>query len=87
MFAYAINIRYKVFLDYDPAQSIRIYYGDTLKVEIAVGEFSRKSCDFFYRVSKNNDVVVALCKTGIVFFDYNQGKPVRIPSKFTEKVR
>jgi len=63
------------------------YYGDILKIEIAVDEFSRKSCDFFYRVTKNDAEIVALCKTGIVFFDYKQGKPVRIPDKFIEKLK
>ena len=62
------------------------YYGDTLKIEIAVTGFSRKSCDFFYRITKSDGKIVALCKTGIVFFDYHQGKPVSIPDEFVLKV-
>jgi acyl-CoA thioester hydrolase len=62
------------------------YYGDTLKIEMAVSGFSRKSCDFFYRITKDDDKIVALCKTGIVFFDYNQGKPVSIPGQFVDKI-
>lgn len=63
------------------------YYGDTLKIEIAVTGFSRKSCDFFYRITKDDGEIVALCKTGIVFFDYHQSKSVSIPDQFIEKVR
>lgn len=62
------------------------YYGDTLKIDIAVTGFSRKSCDFYYHITKDDDKVVALCKTGIVFFDYDQGKPVSIPRQFVDKV-
>ena len=62
------------------------YYGDTLLIEIAVGELSRKSCDFFYRITKDDGKVVALCKTGIVFFDYKQSKPVSIPEEFVAQV-
>jgi acyl-CoA thioester hydrolase len=62
------------------------YYGDTLKIDMAVTGFSRKSCDFYYRITKDDDKVVALCKTGIVFFDYTQAKPVSIPPAFLEKV-
>lgn len=61
------------------------YYGDRLKIEINAGEFSRKSCDFFYRVSKEDNVLVAQCKTGIVFYDYQLKKPVRIPDNFRKR--
>ena len=44
------------------------YYGDTLTIEIAVNGLSRKSCDFYYRITRDDDKMVALCKTGIVFF-------------------
>jgi acyl-CoA thioester hydrolase len=58
------------------------HYNDRLKIEINAGEFSGKSCDFFYRLSKENDTIVALCKTGIVFYDYQSKKPVAIPKNF-----
>lgn len=62
------------------------YYGDMLKIEVGIGDISKKSCDFFYRVTKEWDKVVALCKTAIVFFDYQIQKPSRIPSEFLEKI-
>ena len=62
------------------------YYGDTLNIEVGVGDISKKSCDFYYRITKDDDKVVALCKTAIVFFDYQSQKPARIPQKFVEKI-
>ncbi|MGD9899336.1 MAG: acyl-CoA thioesterase [Calditrichaceae bacterium] len=59
------------------------FYGDVLIIDMAVTDFSRKSCDFFYLVKNKSDGrEVALVKTGIVFFDYQLRKPVSIPDKF-----
>jgi len=63
------------------------YYGDTLKIEVGVGDISKKSCDFYYRFTKNNEKVVALCKTAIVFFDYETQKPAQIPLGFLERIK
>ena len=62
------------------------FYGETLVFEVGTGELLRKSCDFFYRVLNRKQQIVVLCKTGIVFFDYDQNKPVRIPQAFREKI-
>ena len=62
------------------------YYGDTLKIEVGIEELSKKSCDLFYRVTKDEGKIVALCKTAIVFFDYQTQKPVRIPELFLKKI-
>jgi YbgC/YbaW family acyl-CoA thioester hydrolase len=62
------------------------YYGDSLKIEIAVEDISKKSCDFYYRITKDNDKVVALCKTAIVFFDYQSQKPAQVPPQFIKKL-
>ena len=62
------------------------HYGDLLSVEIAVDDLSKKSCDFYYRVTNHNGQIVANCKTAIVFFDYHTQKPAAIPPGFVEKV-
>jgi YbgC/YbaW family acyl-CoA thioester hydrolase len=62
------------------------YYGDSLKIEIGIGEISKKSCDFYYRITKGENIVVALCKTAIVFFDYHTQKPALIPKAFLKRV-
>jgi len=60
-----------------------VFYGDVLTVDIAVGDLQRMSCDIFYRVrNTKDDSEVARVKTGIVFFDYNEHKPVTMPEGF-----
>ena len=62
------------------------HFGDRLRFEIAVDEISRKSCDFFYKITVQDNRIVALCKTGIVFYNYQLKKPVSIPDAFLLKV-
>ncbi len=63
------------------------FFGEELTFEITVDNFSRKSCDFFYRVSKDDNLIVAHCKTGILFFDYSLKKPVNVPEDFKNKIK
>ena len=59
------------------------FFGQTLSVEISLGDFSSKGCDIFYRVScKDNDTLIAIAKTGIVFMDYSTRKLVDVPKVF-----
>ncbi|MGD9489126.1 MAG: acyl-CoA thioesterase [Calditrichaceae bacterium] len=59
------------------------FYGDVLIIDMALTDFTGKSCDFFYMVKNKSDGrEVARVKTGIVFFDYQLRKPVNIPDKF-----
>ena len=58
-------------------------HGDIILVEIAVTDITRISCDFVYRcTNKNTGIVIAIVKTGIVFYDYNRNKIVSVPEKF-----
>lgn len=59
------------------------FFGQTLRVEISLGDFSSKGCDIFYRVTcKDNDTLIAIAKTGIVFMDYATRKLVDVPKVF-----
>lgn len=59
------------------------HFGQMLTVEIGLGDFSSKGCDIFYRMScKESGTVVAVAKTGIVFFDYSTKKAVAVPQSF-----
>ncbi|GBD89166.1 hypothetical protein BMS3Abin03_03116 [bacterium BMS3Abin03] len=59
------------------------FYGDIILVEIAVTDIARAGCDFVYRcTNKNTGTLIAVVKTGIVFFDYNRKKVVSVPEKF-----
>lgn len=59
------------------------FYGESLRIQVAVKDFSTFGCDFYYLVREREsgrDVVHA--KTGIAFFDYQDRKLARVPEKF-----
>jgi acyl-CoA thioester hydrolase len=59
------------------------FYGETLKIEIAICEFSKYGCDFIYKITeKETGREIARAKTGIVFFDYENRKVAPVPEKF-----
>lgn len=59
------------------------FYKDRLKFEIGAGDFNKYGCDIFYRVTNiKTDDLVALAKTGVVFFDYSKNKVTNIPEAF-----
>lgn len=63
-----------------------IFYGDVLRIDIAVTDMQRMNCDIVYLISNNEtQKEVARVKTGIVFFDYRERKPVAIPDLFRER--
>ena len=62
-------------------------YGDELIIEIGVMDFTKKGCDFVYRLTnKKTQKIVALAKTGIVFYDYKNKKVVSVPANFQIKL-
>ncbi len=59
------------------------FYGQTLRVEVAIGEASTRGCELLYRVTDaGNGDVVALAKTGIVFIEPASRRVVTIPPAF-----
>jgi acyl-CoA thioesterase FadM len=63
------------------------FHGDELIIEIGVSDFTKKGCDFVYRLlNKESGKKVALVKTGIVFYDYNLKKIATTPEKFKSKI-
>lgn len=59
------------------------FYGDLLIVEIALTDFTSIGCDFIYRITNNKtSAEIAIAKTGIVFYDYENKKTVKIPDQF-----
>ena len=63
------------------------FHGDELIIEIGVSDFTKKGCDFVYRLTnKDTGKIIALVKTGIVFYDYTNKRLVNTPSVFKEKV-
>lgn len=59
------------------------FYGDSIQVDVTVGDFNKYGCDMFYLLTnKKTAVEVAHAKTGIVFFDYETRKISPIPAGF-----
>lgn len=63
------------------------FAGDVLVAEVAAGDFSRLGCDIFYRLTnKETGAVVAVAKTGVSVFDYENQKRVSPPASFVKKL-
>lgn len=59
-------------------------YGDLLKVEVAVSDVAGYGFDLAYRLTnKETGKEVARAKTGMVFYDYDEGKLVKAPQRFS----
>lgn len=60
-------------------------YADTLVIEMAAQDFNRYGCDFVYRVSRKQDsVLIAIAKTAMLCFDYEQGKLSEVTQDFAQ---
>lgn len=63
------------------------FAGDVLVIEVAAADFSRLGCDIFYRLTnKETGTVVAVAKTGVSVFDYENQKRVSPPAVFVKKL-
>jgi acyl-CoA thioester hydrolase len=65
-----------------------VFYGNSLKVMVTAGEFSRAGFDIFYQMmnSENNKLVV-VAKTGMVCFDYSGRKVTAVPELAISKLQ
>lgn len=64
------------------------FYADKLRIEVAIGEFASRSCEFYYRVSQaTGSRVVAEAKTGAVCFDFRAQKTVAFPAAIRDNLR
>lgn len=60
------------------------YHGDMLTIEVAVFDIGPTSFDLFYYVTRKADgKVIALAKTNMVCFNYQERKMMDVPEKFT----
>ena len=63
------------------------FAGDVLVAEVVATDFSRLGCDIFYRLTnKETGVVIAVAKTGVSVFDYENQKRVSPPDAFVQKL-
>jgi acyl-CoA thioester hydrolase len=65
-----------------------VFYGNSLKVMVTAGEFSRAGFDIFYQMmNSENNKLVAVAKTGMVCFDYPTRKVTAVPAQALAKLR
>jgi len=58
-----------------------LFYGDIVNVYVAVTNFSRVGFDVFYKMVKSEDEIqVAIAKTGMICYDYKMKKIVSVPA-------
>ncbi|WP_420385026.1 acyl-CoA thioesterase [Roseivirga sp.] len=62
------------------------FHGDEIKVQIAIADITRKSFDVLYALSCEGKEI-ARAKTGIVMFNYEEGKVCNIPEPFLNKIQ
>ena len=63
------------------------FYGDIIEIIISVGEISKVSFEFFYQLSatrNEKNILLALAKTGMVCYDYENKKVISIPEELKE---
>lgn len=64
------------------------YYGDMLRVEVSLDEFSSSGCAFFFRVTnRETDQELARARTGMAFFDQTRHTRMAIPEIFRSRCR
>ncbi|RPE09674.1 thioesterase [Chitinophaga lutea] len=65
------------------------FYGDALTAEVTAAELGSVGFELLYRISTQRNgqtVLIAEAKTGMVCFDYNSRKIVRLPETFNKKI-
>ncbi|GHE52864.1 acyl-CoA thioesterase [Roseivirga thermotolerans] len=62
------------------------FHGDQIDIQLAIDNITRKSFDVYYHLWCG-EKEIARAKTGIVMFDYDQGKVCNIPEGFLAKIQ
>ena len=63
------------------------FYGDQLKVILAVGDTSSVSFELYYHIFNQDNKEIAKAKTGMVFYDYTAKKVAAIPGNFLSHIQ
>ena len=68
-----------------------VLYGDRLKIETGMSDFTDHGCDLVFRITnEQNGKIVAIAKEGVVFYDFRQKKVADVPaivrSKFCDSL-
>jgi len=61
------------------------FAGDELRIRIGIDDVKRSAVDMLYQLVRlSDDQEIARAKTGLVFFDYQARKIVRMPQRFAQ---
>jgi len=64
------------------------FYGDELRIDVAVAEITNAGYDIYYRfVNVANNKIIVKAKTNIAFYNYSTGKVSRTPQIFIDKFK
>ena len=67
------------------------YYGDEIISSVAIGEITKVAFDLFYKLEKKSStgelIPVALAKTWMVCYDYEQKKLATIPEEAMKRIK
>jgi len=61
------------------------FYGDTLIIQISIGEISTSSFELYYNITTlraDKELKIAKAKTGMVCYDYENKKIAAVPNAF-----
>jgi YbgC/YbaW family acyl-CoA thioester hydrolase len=63
------------------------FYQDVLIVDIAIAQWRKCECAFYYRLTREKDAkLITLAKIRTVFFDYTQRKIKPIPEQLKQQI-
>ena len=62
-----------------------LFYGDSVVIYVIASNFGRVGFDVFYKMVKGeNELQVAIAKTGMICYDYKMKKNVSVPTSILE---
>jgi acyl-CoA thioesterase FadM len=67
-----------------------MFYGDVIIIDLSIGDVTALGFELYYRMSVNKNgenLISAIAKTGLIFFDYISKKTSSIPDVFIEKIK
>lgn len=65
-----------------------VFLHDKISVDVGIDDITLTSFNMYYTVKRESDgAVVFLGSTGLVAFDYEQRRPVKLPEVFLERIR
>jgi acyl-CoA thioesterase FadM len=62
-----------------------LFYGDVVTAFVTAANFSRVGFDLFYKLMRGESIV-ALAKTGMICYNYDTKKVVRLPDQAKENL-